>query len=183
MITVLYVYIIPIIPSMYIYFRTFLRMLYPYMMYLLLENTFGKTTFVETYNEKRKSFILITSLIVLMTVITMLISCKFKYGVLVVGSESMTGALDKGDVTLFVRYDNQRLKKGDIIIFNYKDVKMVHRIVDIVGVNDEVRYYTKGDANDVNDSGYRLKSDIVGVSKLTIKYVGIPTLWLHEIFN
>ena len=182
-ITILYVYIIPIVPNMYIYFRTFLRMLYPYLMYLLLENTFGKSSFVETYSNKRKNVIVITSLIVIMTFITMLISCQFKYGVLVVGSESMTGALNKGDATIFVKYSGQKLRTGDIIIFNYSDVKLVHRIVDIVSVNGETRYYTKGDMNSSYDPEYRLENDIVGISKLNVRYIGIPTLWLHELFN
>jgi len=183
MITILYVYIIPIIPNMYIYFRSFLRMLYPYLMYILLENTYCKSNFVGSYKLKKRNAVFITSLIVLMTILTMLISCQFRYGMLVVGSESMSGSLDKGDVTIFEKYHNQKIKSGDIIIFNYDDIQIVHRVVDIKSVNGIIRYYTKGDINKEKDPEYRTYKDIVGVSKIKIKYLGIPTLWVHSLFK
>ncbi len=183
LITVLYVYIIPIIPNMYIYFRSFLRMLYPYLMYLLMENTYGKTNFVEPYKARKKNVLLISALIIFMTSLTMLISCEFKYGILVIGSESMTGSINKGDAIIYKRYDDENIKIGQIIVFDYNDLKLVHRVVNIETVNGEVRYYTKGDINKNNDIEYRTKDDIVGISKLKIKYIGIPTLWLHELFQ
>ena len=33
------------------------------------------------------------------------------------------------------------------------------------------------------DPGYRIKEDIIGISRINIKYVGIPTLWLNDLFN
>ena len=183
MITILYVYIIPIIPNMYIYFRSFLRMLYPYLMYILMENTVSKNSFVESYKNKKRNTIIITVLIIFMTLLTMLISCEFRYGMLVVGSESMTGSINKGDVTIFESYHNQRIQSGDIIIFKYNDIQMVHRVAEVKTVNNENHYYTKGDINKVNDPEYRLEKDIIGVSLFKIKYIGIPTLWLHSLFS
>jgi hypothetical protein len=52
LITVLYVYLIPVIPNMYIYFRSFLRMIYPYIIYLILEHTYSKSDFVVSYSER-----------------------------------------------------------------------------------------------------------------------------------
>lgn len=183
MITILYVYIIPVIPNMYIYFRSFLRMLYPYLMYILLENTFGKRVFVESYRVRRRNALFVTIIIVFMTFLTMLVSCQFRYGMLVVGSGSMTGTINKGDVTIFESYHNQEIRKGDIVIFRYKDIQMVYRVIDIKNVNNEMHYYTKGDVNRDADSDYRISSDIVGISKLRIRYVGVPTLWLHSLFH
>lgn len=183
MITVLYAYIIPIVPNMYIYFRSFLRMLYPYLMYLIIEYSFGSGIHVESYSSRKNNALMITISIITMTIITMLISCQFKYGVLIVGSNSMKGSLNKGDATLFERYDHQQIKTGDIIIFNYKDIKLIHRIIEIKKVNGEIRIFTKGDANKINDPEYRVEKDIVGVSKLKIKYIGMPTLWLRSLFE
>ena len=183
MITILYVYFIPIIPNMYIYFRSFLRMLYPYLMYILMENTYGKTSFVAPYYVRRRNAVLISIAIIFMAVFTMLISCQFTYGILVVGSESMTGAVNKGDAIIFKQYKNDKIKKDDIILFYYKDVKIVHRVVKKTNVNGEVRYYTKGDYNKDVDPEYRTSKDIIGIKKIKIKYVGIPTLWIHDLFN
>jgi signal peptidase I len=152
-------------------------------MFLVLDNTYGKTTFVEPYKDKKRNALIITSSIVMMTIITMLISCQFTYGILVVGSKSMTGAIDKGDAILYKSYKDEEIKNGEIIVFDYDDIKLVHRVVDIVNVNGELRYYTKGDVNKDNDPGYRTKENIIGIEKLKIKYIGIPTLWLHELFN
>lgn len=183
LITILYMYLIPIIPSIYIYFRSFLRMIYPYLLYLILEKTYSKTNFVVSYNEKRKNFIGITGLFVIMTLITMLVSCQFKYGLLVIGSESMTGSIEMGDAVLFEKYDNQKIEKGQVIIFNKDNIKVVHRVVDITNVNGQIRYYTKGDANEENDSGYVIDEDIFGVTKIRLMYIGYPTLWFRELFS
>ena len=183
LITVLYVYIIPIIPNMYIYFRSFLRMIYPYIMYLVLEKTYGKTNIVEPYNTRRKEALVISGSIIFMAIFSMLISCQFKYGILVIGSESMHGAINKGDATIYETYEGQTIKTGDIIIFDYKNTRLIHRVVSSQRVDGEIRYFTKGDANAINDPSYRTAGDIIGISRLKLKYLGIPTLWLNELFK
>ncbi len=183
LITVLYVYIIPFVPNMYIYFRSFLRMVYPYVMYLVMESSYSKTTFVKSYSARRKDAFVISGLVAFMVLFTMLISCNFRYGIIVVGSGSMTGAIDKGDATIYEAYSGQKIKTGDIIIFEHNGARKIHRVVETKNVNGEVRYYTKGDANSMNDSEYRTRGDIIGISRLNIKYIGIPTLWLNELFN
>lgn len=182
-ITTIYMYIIPIIPDMYIYFRTFLRMLYPYLMYLVIDKTYSKTLLVLPNNQKKKNFLSITIIIVIALVTTMLISCEFKYGVLVIGSGSMQGTINVGDVVLFESYDNQEIEIGQIIIFNKNNIRLVHRVVDIKNVNGVVRYYTKGDKNKEIDDGFITKSDIVGITKARIVYLGYPSLMLKELFN
>ena len=183
LITVLYVYIIPIVPNMYIYFRSFLRMIWPYIMFIIMENTYGKISFVEPYNARRKNIVVVTIMIIFMMLFTMLISCQFRYGVIVVGSSSMKGTVDKGDATIFRKYENQPVHEGDIIIFKYENAKLIHRVIEVKNVNGETRYYTQGDANPTPDPNYRVKNDIIGISKLNIKYIGIPTLWLNDLFS
>ena len=183
LITVLYVYFIPIIPNMYIYFRSFLRMLYPYVMYLVLEATYGKTNYAVSYYNKRRNIFWITNLIIIMAMFTMLISCEYKYGIIVVGSGSMSGTINVGDAVLYKSYTNQNIKSGDIIIFKKNDIKLIHRVVKVESVNDEIRYYTKGDANSTEDNFYSVDDDIMGILIFRIRYIGIPTLWLNDLFN
>jgi len=182
MITILYVYIIPIIPNMYIYFRTFLRMLYPYLIYLVLEHTYSKTDFVISHNDKRKNAIYITGLIIIMSAITMLISCQFKYGILVIGSESMTGTLNIGDAVIYQEYNNNALQQNTIIVFKKNNIKLIQKIIDIKKINGQIRYYTKGDANEKMDTGYVTNDDIIGIVNLKIPYIGYPSIWLREMF-
>lgn len=183
LITTLYYYIIPIVPDVYVFFKTFLRMIYPFQMYLVIESTYAKTLLVSSQNTKRKNFVGIVVALILMSLLIMLISCKFKYGVLVVGSKSMTGSIDMGDAVLYERLDNRKLEKGKVVVFKKNGLKLIHRIVDIRNVNGQIRYYTKGDANPSMDSGYITKNEIIGFVNFKIKYIGYPTIWLNQMFN
>ncbi len=182
LITILYVYFIPIIPDVYVFFRSFLRMLYPYIIYLVLEYTYSKTTYASEYKDRNKNVIGISIGMFITTVIISLISCQFKYGALVIGSGSMTGTIDKGDVIIYEKYNNTPIENKTIIMFEKDNKKVIHRVVDIISVNSNVRYYTKGDANDSNDEGYITSNEIKGLYKFKIKYIGYPTIWIRDIF-
>ena len=183
LITVLYVYFIPIIPNVYVFFRSFFRMLYPYFIYLVLEYTYSKTNFAIPYKDKRKRVVSNALLLLVASSIIMLVSCKFRYGVLVIGSDSMTKEIDKGDVLFFERYDKQQIESGDVIVFKKGEMLIIHRVVDVKKVNNERRYFTKGDANKMLDDGYVTDKEISGVSLFRVKYLGYPTIWIHDIFS
>ena len=123
------------------------------------------------------------SSLVVMALIVMLISCQFRYGALVIATESMTGEINKGDVIVYERYEQQALREGQVIVFAKDNVKIVHRVVRIENINGETRYYTKGDANPDEDYGYRLSSDIVGLTDVKVAYIGFPTLWIRELLE
>lgn len=183
LITTLFVYIIPVSPDVYIFFRSFLRMLYCYIIYIILEKQLSKNDFAVSYSEKKRNFIGNIILFTTMTLLIMLISCQFHFGILVIGSRSMTGTINKGDAIIFEKYDNQKIQKGQVIIFDYNGIQTVHRVINIVEVNNQVRYYTKGDANRDKDKGYITEDEIYGLVKLKIKYIGYPTLWVKNLFN
>lgn len=183
LITILYIYIIPIVPDVYIFFQSFLRMVYPYLIYLFLDKNFSRFDFIVSYRDRKNEVIGNTILIVVLTLFIMLISCQFKYGILVVGSESMTGTINKGDAVIYERYDKEKIVEGNVIIFNYNDIRTIHRVDEIKRVNGVNRYYTKGDANSKRDEGYITDDKIYGIVKLKVKYIGYPTLWLRELFS
>ena len=181
--TILYAYFMPYIPDIYIFFRSFLRMLYPYIIYLVLEYTYSKANFATAYKDRSKNIISTFILVVIMSLLIGLISCRFNYGVLVIGSESMTGSIDKGDVIVYKAYHGETLKDDQVIIFVHDNIRTVHRIVKIESVNGENHYFTKGDANVNIDDGYITNSQIIGTTNFRIKYLGYPTLWLRDIFD
>ena len=181
--TVLYVYIIPYIPDVYIFFRSFLRMIYPYIIYLVIEYTYSKANAASAYKDRTRNIVVTTVLMIVMCFVIALVSCRFEYGILVIGSGSMTGTIDRGDAVVYRQYHNNSISEGDIIIFYNKDVKTVHRVIKIENVNGEYRYFTKGDANQRMDDGYRTKDSIMGITNFKIKYIGYPTLWLRDIFE
>ena len=171
MIMILYTYIIPITPDIYIFFRSFLRIIYPYIIYLILESLYERDTFVVAVKNKKRNYIITVVLMVIMVLIIMLVSCKFKYGILVIGSGSMTGSIDKGDAVLYEAYSNQ------------ENLIWVHRVIDVKMINGEYRYYTKGDANENPDAGFVTKEELIGVTNKRIRYIGYPTLWLRDMFK
>lgn len=181
LITVLYVYIIPVIPNVFIFFRSILRMVYPYIIYQVLEYAFGRNNKAVAYEDKRRGIIIKIIVGVVIAVIVMIISCQFQYGALVIGSGSMTGTINVGDAVLFEKYDGQPIEVGQVIIFTKDDIKVVHRVVDIKNVNGETRYITKGDANQFNDEGYITDSAIYGITKFKIPYIGYPSIWMRDI--
>lgn len=183
LITVLFIYIFPILPDMYVFFRSFLRMLYPYIIYLIFEKLYSKNDYIIAVQDKKKEVVGNTVLLIIAALLVMLISCRFRYGIIVVGSGSMTGTLNKGDAVIFEKYNNQQIEEGQVIIFNYNDIQTIHRVVDIKKVNGEYKYYTKGDANKRNDEEYRTEADIYALVELRVKYIGYPTLWVRELFS
>lgn len=183
LITILFIYVIPIKSDIYIFLRTFLRMLYPYIIYIILEKMFGVNDYNKGRIAKSNEIICNTVMIVLAALIVMLISCQFRYGIIVIGSGSMTGTLNKGDAVIFEKYTNQEIKKGQVIIFNYNNIQTIHRVIEIKKVNGEVRYYTKGDANESLDNDYRTDKDIHSLVYLRVKYIGYPTIWIKGLFE
>lgn len=183
LITILYVYIIPVVPDIYIFFTSFIRMIYPYIIYIITDKLYSKYDFVVAYNSQKSNIIGNTFLLIIISLIIMLISCQFKYGILVIGSYSMTGTIDKGDAVLFEKYEEQPIQLGQIIVFDYNGIQTIHRVVDIRRKDGELIYFTKGDFNKELDDGYITSEKIIGLIRLKIKYIGRPTLWFRSLFE
>ena len=183
LITVLYMYLIPYQPDVYIFLRIFLRILYVFILYMVMERTYSKNDFAVSYREKRRNIFWTCIIFVVVTLMIMLISCQFRYGIIVIGSTSMEGTIDKGDAIIYEQYHGDRIEKGQIVMFVYNDIKTIHRVVEVKNINGQTRYYTKGDANKDYDTGFRTTEDIEGLVRVKIKYIGLPTLWLRSLFE
>ena len=57
MITTLYMYFIPVIPDVYIFFRTFIRMVYPLIIFLYVEKYYNQDRYKERPKEIRNEAI------------------------------------------------------------------------------------------------------------------------------
>ena len=182
LITMLYPYIFPIVPQVYTYFRIFIRLLYPLIMYLYIDKYFDLDNYQLSKKENRRQIISTTIISAMMIIVICLVSCKFILGVLVIGSKSMSGSIEKGDVILY-KTEKKDIRDGDIIVFKRDNIRIVHRVISIKNINNEIRYYTKGDANKIKDEGYVTEKNLIGKVKYKIKYIGIPSLWIREKFE
>ena len=183
-ITTLYMYFIPITPDIYIFLESVFKLILPYIMYAIVQSYYGKKEeIISTKHKRRDTVILIISIIIIVLII-MLVSCKFKFGALVVGSASMTGTINKGDIIIYEKYEEEeQVKVGSVIVFNNDDTKIIHRIIDKKTVGGKLIYYTQGDANQTKDEGYRVYEDIYGQVKLRIPYIGYFTLWINDLLG
>ena len=82
-------------------------MLYPYIIYLVLEYTYSKTNYASQYKDRKRNTVMNTISLIVTGLIIALISCQFKWGILVIGSGSMTGTIDKGDIVVYESYKNK----------------------------------------------------------------------------
>jgi len=180
--TILLPYFISISPSTPDSLLALFKLLYP----------LGVLTFISTFYDKKVKYATKrTSKItyasygifgVAMISIVMLISCQFRFGLIVIASDSMIGEFSRGDAVIYEQYKEQLITQGDIIVFEKDDSKIIHRVVKVSCINNQMRYYTKGDANKDIDVGFILENDILGIVEFKISYIGYPTLWIRDVF-
>lgn len=182
-ITTIYRFIIPIIPNIHILFESIIRVITPFIIYQVLELLYKKKEKHITTKTKTRDIIISSIIVSMVVILIMLVSCQFKYSMIVIGSGSMTGTIDKADAIIYSKLkDDEKIEIGDIIVFKVDDIKVIHRVIDKKETPNETRYYTKGDANQLEDDGYRTRSDIVGKVKCKIPYIGFLTVTINDIF-
>lgn len=100
----------------------------------------------------------------------------FGYSVLIVASPSMTGAIEAGDAIIIKNSDSYAV--GDVITYFPEDesFSVTHRIVRMEGD----KFYTKGDANQSEDSDPVLMEQIVGKVAVKLDKVGYFIEWLKS---
>jgi len=179
----IYPFITPIKPLMPEAMLAFAKIIIPLILMAFVSSLYVKRQKRATSKSRMANRVFTVFGIALMAGFIMLISCQFRFGLLVIATESMTGAIDKGDAIIYEQYDDQLIKTGQVLIFEKNGRNTVHRVVDVEKINGQTRIYTKGDANDGMDVGFITESDIVGVLKLKIKYLGYPTVWVRELFK
>ena len=70
--------------------------------------------------QQRKEFIINSVLMIITAGLIMLISCQFTYGIMVIGSKSMTGTLNKGDAIIFEKYETLKIFAKKLCCLNKK---------------------------------------------------------------
>ena len=100
----------------------------------------------------------------------------FGYSVLIIASPSMTGVIEAGDAIIIKNSDSYAV--GDVITYFPEDesFSVTHRIVRMEGD----KFYTKGDANQSEDSDPVLIEQIVGKVAVKLDKVGYFIEWLKS---
>ena len=183
LIITLYIYFIPSLAQMPDSLTACIKLIFPIVLLALVSALFEKEKKRAVRKAKKLGAVTTVLTVAFVLSLSMLISCQFRFGALVIATESMTGEINKGDMILYEKYEGQPIEEGQVIVFIQNESKIVHRVVKIEKIGGETRYYTKGDANENVDLGYRTASDIFGLTDVKLAYVGYPTLWLREIIK
>ena len=181
----IYLFIVPIIPSLGDYINSMVLISLPILIYIsifsLIEDRENKQE--PLFNKKVFTVWDIPVALILVGLIA-LISGYFPHYMIGIGSESMSPVIRKGDAVIIEKINNEtKLKKGDIIAYSSGKLVIVHRITEIEGTGENTMYTTKGDANNTADPRTVKRNQIKGIIKVDIPFIAWPTVWLSELFN
>lgn len=181
----MYYIFLPIVPNSGLYIESLIRFLFPMvLMYNVYSFFIKREKNIPISYEKKSIYIDIPILAVLVFVLAYFISGYFRYYAIAVATGSMTPKIKVGDVVIVDQETQyQTLKEGEVIVYKYDNIIVVHRLVEIVKVGEDYYFYTKGDANNAKDNYIIYPNMIVGRAKFRIPYIGLPTVWINDLFN
>ena len=187
MIMEVYIYIVPIVPAFGPYLNSIILIILPIVLSFLSINSLRKQNQkLKKPSEKRRADVIFAIVLVILVSLVLINSGLLKYQSLVIGSNSMLPYMERGDVVVIEKLnekEQQNLKKGDILVFRYDNKIITHRIHSIDEKDGKKYFVTKGDNNNQPDNGVRDASSTIGVVKLKIDKIGLPSVWLSEIFE
>ena len=177
----LYIYFVPYLPKFGDYLNSMFGLILPMVvfMYTSEDVEYEQNTVTPEFIEKKSKLVKVPMYIVIFTAIA-LISRVFPIFMIGIGSESMTGALNKGDAVIACKVKEENIQVNDIIVFQTQDKILIHRVVEIENIDGVNHYRTKGDVNCTRDNVDITMDKIYGEVKLRIPYIATPSVWLSE---
>ncbi len=180
------IYIIsPIFPNLNFLLNGFMNIILTALIYVFISYDYQKSEQQLSRIKKQNPFLFVPILLLGIILICFTVGV-FKYQPMAILSNSMVPTYSRGDIVVYSKPDTKELENLDlynIIVYRLDDMIIAHRIVEIQEKNGETLYITKGDNNPTKDSKKVKKQDIIGIVKLTIPFIGYPTVWLNELFN
>ena len=180
-------YFVPVFPNLGEFISIVVNITLPILILVLIMNisTIKFEKVINSRNLQHKKIIIriFNVLMVLIVLIMIYLNCNlFRFTSLAIGSTSMQGSIDKGDIVIIDKHDKSP-KENDVIAFREQGRIVVHRMVNIKDFKTVNYYITKGDANNDVDAWYVAKESIVGTVKLRIRWLGWPTVALSELLQ
>lgn len=179
------IYLVIIVPDLGPYLESVALIILPVLIAIMIINTEKKKIIDKPKNRKKinKLYTLITAILILLVLIN---AGVLKYQSMVIGSNSMLPYMERGDVILLERLKGEgkrELKKGEILVFRYDNKIISHRITRVIKRGGSVYYKTKGDNNDQEDNTVIREDSIIGKVVVRIKYIGLPSVWISDLFD
>jgi len=141
-----------------------------------------KTTFLRKLLGFISNFVFLVLLFVMCVMVFGLVQSRITGGppsiagrqMYIVLSGSMSPTFDAGSVVFVRPVPAGEIKVGDIVTYRARsgETLVTHRVVEVVDVDGEPGFVTRGDANDVNDEGILEAERIVGKVEYYLPYLG-----------
>lgn len=119
-----------------------------------------------------------------MIMLVLFMTGVFSYKPTAIMSNSMHPVYNRGDMVIVRQKDSSTdIKIGDIIQYTAKSRTITHRVVVVVVDKDVVQYITRGDNSNSNDPWLISESQISGIVKARIPFIGYPTVIVNEMLQ
>lgn len=178
----LYIYFLSLKPDLNMLLEAVILLVFPYVVYNYVNKLNNGRTIVKKRERKKENKLVTILSAIIFGILVCLVSREFKYSMIGIGSESMTGTINKGDAIIYRRYEKNENIKDKVIVFRRNNVMIVHRVIKVYPLDGEAVYQTKGDNNESQDNWLVEDKDIIGVVEKRIPLIAWPSVLLGEIF-
>ena len=181
----LYTVVLPIVPNVGLYIESLIEFLFPFILMYNVYSFFAKRDKdIPISYIKKRVYIEIPILAIFVFILAYFVSGFFRFYAIAVATGSMVPKINVGDVVIVdQQIDYKDLKVGEVIAYKYDNIVVVHRLCDIVVIKDDYYFYTKGDANNAMDNYIIYPDTIIGKVEVKVPYIGLPTVWLNQLFE
>lgn len=184
-ITVLFIYVMPIFPNINWFLDASQGILVPAFFFMLFKYVFTKQENMSKRKVKSSRLSLTIAIVSMATLVAFMLGA-FKCEPVTIVSNSMLPTYSRGDVIIYEKMssdDLKKLEKNSIIVYRVENQMVAHRVVNVIQDNGTIKFQTKGDNNNGPDTDLVAINQIVGVYRLHLKYIGYPSVWLNDFFN
>lgn len=94
------------------------------------------------------------------------------YGIAIIYSDSMSPLLKTNDTVIYEKVSIDNVKVNDFVVFKYSSffignnpdlMNTVHRVIDVIKEDNDIKLVTRGDNNSDIDENYVTKDNFIGV--------------------
>ena len=177
----IYIYLVPYLPKFGDYLNSMFGLILPIVVFSFTSTDVDEAdSNIEPEFTAKRSRIIRMPIYFTMFIAIALISRVFPVFAIGIGSESMTGAINKGDAVFAIRAKEENIDVDDIIVFQTQNKILIHRVVEIEDISGVKYFRTKGDINGTRDNIDITIDKVYGKVFFRVPYIAYPSVWLSE---
>lgn len=178
-------YFVPVVVDFDWFYSLLFQLLLSILLYYYLMNEYlWKAKKIYSRKTGKKNSFLYVCICCIILSFGLFVAGVFKYQPVAVLTYSMEPVFTRGDAVvvekLSTNSEKRKLKKGDIIQYQYDKTVVVHRILKKYQEQGETIFILKGDNNDSEDLKPVKMDQIIGKVIFSVPKVGYPSVWLSE---